>query len=359
MKKQIIEILDRFRQFVTTHDHEQTPILTAYVDVDTTKPENMKERPAWLLDLKNEAKRLQDEIGAERLKRRDAQVKWERAEEMLLSYLQERKPTGRTVVMFTDLENDFVAFDAPVAMTTRLYYGIPQIKHLLFALDQYEKYLVMLFATGETRLVEVFLTRTTGDVTMESEHMQLQRLSRKSLEAGQDRRGPEFERRFVRDMATAINLNFLSDPDVTRLILGGNAQLAVSVKNALHPTIKELVVAVESIDFKTPEIEIARLVKRIADTYEQEHDLSMVDELASRHGRNGAAALGQAAVQAALEQNRAKTLVLPYPIEATQFDQLVMAATIQGVNIEFVSGRAAEKLNELGGSGAYLYYTIP
>jgi hypothetical protein len=359
MKAQINEILRLFGEYALAHDYEKKPMLTAYVDVDTTNPENQRERPAWLIDLKNEAKRLEEEIGSERLKRRQAQIRWEKAEEMVLSYLQDRKPTGRSVALFTDLEDDFIAFDLPVPMITRLYYGQPQIKHLLFALDQYKKYLILLFSGFEIREAEIFLTRTSAEVTVESEFEKLRRLGRKSIEAGQDRRTPEFEGRFIKEVAEDINAYFLQDPDVERLVLGGNTRLAHGVYNALHPATKDIVVAVTSLDFKMSQVDIAAQIKSLANVYEEEHDLGEVAHLVSLHNRAGAVALGQEAVQEALEQGRIKSLILPYPMDATQFDPLITKAAIQGTTIEFVYGAAADELAQVGGMGAYLYYSLP
>lgn len=55
MKASIIEILEHFREFITSHNYENTPILTAYVNLDTSDPTNKSGRPAWLIDLENES----------------------------------------------------------------------------------------------------------------------------------------------------------------------------------------------------------------------------------------------------------------------------------------------------------------
>lgn len=356
MQANVNEIVARFSEFVTTHDYKNRPILTAYVNVDPTDPDNRREQPAWQIELKNETKRIEQELDAERMKRRDAQARRATAEEIVMGYLRERKPTGRSIALFTDLE-DTIAIDLPVAMQTRLYYGFPQIKHLLFAMDQYKKYLVLLFSGAEARLVEVFLTRTTDDVVVETEHEKQRRLSRKSMEDGQDRRGPEFERRFINEMATEINRFFLEDPDIERLVLGGNLKLANGVKNSLHPAARDRVVAVEPLDFKLPEKEIATVVKQIADDYEQAHDLAEVEELVRLHNRRGAAVLERQGVETALSRGQVKTLVIPYPMDAAEFDLLIVDAIVNGAGLEFVYGAAAERLREFGGIGAKLYYS--
>lgn len=357
MKSRLNNVLESYREFVTTHRYEDEPILTAYVDLDTTNPDSQRDRPAWQIELKNEAKRLEAKLDPEQLKRRDTQKKWVHTEEMVMSYLQGRKTTGRSVVLFTNLE-DIIGVDLPVPMETRLYYGLPQIKDLLFALDQFKKYLVVLCSGAEVRIIEVFLARTTDELRVETEHELARLFGRNSkTQTVESRRDAEFERRHAREVAEGINEYFLGDPDFERLILGGNQKQAHAVKNALHPAVRETLVAVESIDFKQADIEIARKVKAIADRYELEHDLAVVDDLVARYNRNRTAVVEAEGVELALKQGRVKTLVIPYPIDSEQFDALIVDATTGGASIEFVYGEAAEKLKNFGGIGATLFYS--
>ena len=356
MKVKIQQILDSFREFVTTHRYQDTPILTGYVDIDPSDPDNQKERPAWLIELKNEAKGLAEKLPEEEQKRRVNQEKWSNIEETVTTHLMQRKPTGRSVVFFSDLE-DFLSVDLPVRVPTRLYYGVPQLKHFLFALDEFKKYLVVLFSGAEVRAIEVFLTRSTEELQVETKHEWSRRFGRKSKTLAQERRDTEFDRRFAQEVAGEINQHFLGNPEFERIILGGNLKQAHAVKNALHPLVSELVVAVEPIDFKLADDEIAKITKKIANQYEREHDLTVVNDLLSRYHGNRTALLERQGVEAALRQGRVKTLVLPYPIEAEKFDPLLVEATINNADIEFVLGEGAEKLNEYGGIGASLYYS--
>ena len=366
MKASINEILENFREFVTTHDYKNKPILTAYVDIDTTKPENQRERPAWLIDLKNEAKRIEEQLDPEEFKRFDKAMKWANVEEMVLGRLRER-PTGRSILLFSDLE-DFIAIDLPISIPTRIYYGFPQIKHLLFSLDRYKEYLVALFSGDESRLVEVLLSRTTDELTVETDLEQMRKsrfpLTKRSSDStsaakdsGQDARRREYERRFVKVAAEEIERLFMENADLERLILGGNLKQAHAVNNYLHPTIKEVAVAIEPIDFKLPSKDIAHIVKQISDKYELAHDLSVVEELVSLFNRNGSAVLEKQGVETALSRGQVKTLVIPYPIDATDFDSLIVDVVLSGADVEFVYGEAADKLNEFGGIGAKLYYS--
>ncbi len=355
MKSRINEVLESYREFLTTHDYKDTPILTAYVDIDPTNPDNRRDRPAWLIELKNEAKRLAADLDEAKLKRRATQTKWADTSEMVMEYLKDRKPTGRSVVLFTD-HSDFLAVDLPVPVPTKLYYGVPEVKHLLFSLDQHKKYLVVLLSGSEVRALEVFLTRTTDELRVETEHELGRRLGRTANAHKHESRASEFERRFTREVAKEINQHFLGDPDFERLVLGGNVKHAHAVKNALHPAVREMLVAVEPIDFKLPKTEVARHVKAIADHHELEHDLAVVDDLVARFNRSGTAVVDRQGVETALARGNVRRLVLPYLSDDQDLDALIVDATLGGSEIEFVCGEAATKLNELGGIGATLYY---
>ncbi len=299
MKSKLVEVLTLVREFVADRDYRETPVLTAYVNVDTTNADNRREQPAWLIELKNEARRLEEGLDPEELKRRAVQNQWDDTVEMLLQHLRDHKPSGRSAAIFTD-HNDFLDIELPVPVSTRLHYGLPQIKQLLFAVDQYKKYLVVLLSGSEVRALDIFLTRATQDVRVDTEHQFAGRLGYQTdlhpAEIGTE----EFQRRFVREVAHAINEYFMRDPEIERLILGGNQKQAHAVKNALRPEAREALVAIESIDFKLPQTEIAKQVLQIAGRHELEHDLAVVDSLVSRSNRGGRAVLEQQAVVDAL-----------------------------------------------------------
>ena len=99
------------------------------------------------------------------------------------------------------------------------------------------------------------------------------------------------------------------------------------------------------------------MIRPVAYAYEQEYDLEVVDELVARFNRNGTAIINQQGVEKALIEGRVKTLVIPYPLDSAQFDSLIIDVIASGAEIEFVYGEAADKLKELGGIGATLYYS--
>lgn len=354
MKMTINEILENFREFVTDRDYKNIPILTAYVNIDSTNPNNQKERAAWKIELKGEAKKIAQTLDPAEFKRRASLKKWDSVEEMAERHLEGHQISGRSVVLFSDL-NDMVSIDIPVPCETKMYYGLPQIKQLLFAVDQYKKYLVILPSGDDARFLEVYLTKTVKEVTFETDIEHFHRYGRKSDTLAKERRDVEYEGRFVREVAESMNNYYMEKQDIDRIVFGGNQKQAHAIKKALHPKIQELIVAVEPIDYNLSDVEVAKLVQPIAIAYEAEHDMNVVDNLKSSYNTS---ILGIEAVTEALKSANVKQLILPYPVDSDIFDELIIDATMYGAKIEFVYDEAADKLNELGGIGAVRYFSV-
>lgn len=358
MKNAINEILNSLGEFMSAHIDENTPVLTAYIGIDTTDPDNKRDRPAWLIELKNEAKRIDEEHGTEALKRRDTQRKWTNTEEVIMSHLQERKPQGRSTVIFTDHVN-FHAVDLPVPLPTQLAYGPPHVKPLLVALDRYRKCLVALFSEEETKLVDVYLTVATGETLVSTGHeggMSLRPGERVGRTQASGRRDLDTKRHIVAEKASEVQARIQNDPQIEHVIFGGNLKLAHAVKNALNPALYGGLVAIEPIAFNSSATEVAALARRVAEEKVIEHDLALLSELVNRRHACGTAVLETQGVMLALEQGRASKIVISVPIESDKFDQIMIKCVISGCEIDFLHGEAAAKLNEFGGIAAVLYY---
>lgn len=354
MYMNINEILKTFRDFVINEDYKNTPILSAYINIDTTDPANNKEHSAWKIALKDEEKKLKKLLNPEEFKRRSSLKKWDNVEEMATDYLQRHKITGRSVVLFSNL-TDVIAIDMPVPCKTRLYYGFPQVQQLLFAIDQYKKYLVILPSGFNARFIEVFLTRSTKDIVIKTDIEHFHHFGRTANTIAHERRDLEFEHRFSKEIAEYINTYFLKNQDISRIIFGGNQKEAHAIKKHMHPKIQELIVAMIPIDFKLSHTEVAKIIQPIAINYEEQHDLSVVANLESNYYES---AKGLEAVEKAFSLGDVRELFISYPMDSDIFNEIILEATLNGSKIEFVYGKAAEELNKFGGIGAILYYSL-
>ncbi len=359
MKKEIQDVLDNLRNFIVEHKYEDSPMLTAYVGFDTTEQDNRRDRPAWLIELKNESKRIEEEYGTSALKRLETQRKWDDTEAMIMSHLETNKPEGRSTIIFTDHE-EFLTINLPVPMPTKLFYGAPQLKPLLFALDRFKKFAVVLFSEEEAKIFEVFLTVPTEEARVQTGPtggISLRPGSRVARTQASKRRDLETERQVVQAAADEIHSYFMADPKIEHLVFGGNLKLAHAVKNVLHPSVYASLVTIEPIAFTSTNNEIAASVSRIAEEWEVEHDLALVEDLVTRRHACGTSVLEMQGVMQAIDNGQARKVVLSVPFESDKFDKLLHKAILNNCDIEFLHGQAAEKLNEFGGAAAVLYYS--
>jgi peptide subunit release factor 1 (eRF1) len=135
-------------------------------------------------------------------------------------------------------------------------------------------------------------------------------------------------------------------------------QLAHIVRNYMHPSVADQVIAMMPIPIDTPAHEIAEQIRPIAEEAEREFEEHLVQDLIGRAHAGGRAVLGQEAVNVALDRHAVSELVLPYPADSEAVEELLFKALGSSADVEFVEGEAAESLLEEGGIGAFLYYTV-
>ncbi|MCA0871472.1 hypothetical protein LCL97_11590 [Seohaeicola saemankumensis] len=354
MRHQVQAVLNAFRDYVAQDNSEDRPVLTAYVNINPARPENQRAQPAWQIELKKAFAELREGLDQDALKRRDMQERWAANEDRLVTHLAQGKHTGRGVVVFTDHENDLV-LDVPMELETRLAYGAPAMTDLLFLLDQYRQYLLVLFSGTEVRTIDVFLTRAADGLRADVDPDRRRDLGRKASTQARERRDLAHERRIVRDIAGEISDHFLSDPQYERIILGGNVKTAHAVQEALHPAAADRLVGIEPVPFAVQTAEAGEIVREIASRYEAEQDAATIARLVDSMHRGGPAVLGHEDTIRALQANRVRELVLPYPC-CEDYAPLIELAIAQSATVEFVTGAAAARLEQVGGVGATVYF---
>ena len=358
MKARIESMLTSFRKFASTHNYSEKPIFSIYLDLDPTKENNRKENPAWRIELSNQMREVKEGLDEEILKRYQSQESWKEFDQNLESYIQgyTTNQTGKSALILSDMD-DFASLDIQLPVETTVHYGMPRVEHLVYTMDKYKKYLVLILSEAEIRAVEVFMGRVTGEQIIETNQEVRNRFGKKARTLAADRRDLETEENYAREIADELNSYFMDDPDFERLILAGNQKIAHNVKNKLHPSVKDVLVSIERMDVKTNEAEIADRISNIARGFEEEHDLMVIDDLVALNNRNGSAAVELTDVSKALENDQVKTLIVSYPLEDERKAELIYKAAMKGVSINFVFGEAKDKLDGMGGVGAFLYYS--
>ncbi|PSW14492.1 hypothetical protein C9J01_08655 [Photobacterium rosenbergii] len=360
MKNNIQDIFDVLNNYISTRKAQDSDMLSLYINIDMKNPANHKERPAWLIEVRNQLSELAEKYGDDILTEIDSELTWKAVENRIIDKVESLDLKGRSIAIFTDFEEDFVV-QLPLPVQTKAYYGIPQVKQLLSLLHRYGKYLVILFSETEHRILSVDLPAELEEGVLESgidAGVFLRPGGRKARTQASERRALDAERRVIREAAEEINAYFLETSEFDRIVFGGNLKIANSVSHALHHTVSDKVVSIEPIPFEATHSQILETVKMIAEEYESLEDVYKMKQLIIRRETCGRAAVGKEAVLEALSLGQVKTLYIPYPIESDEFDPLLIKGVQAGADIELVHGEAAQTLNYLGGAGATLYYTF-
>ncbi len=362
-------LLKEFVAYIEDAEKRQN-VLSLYLLVDPSEEANQADTPAWQIFLRNALTEIENQLAPEQVKQwktvrlsdTSEKTEWARVRLRLENYLDSYRAQGKTLVLFISPEQ-LLAYELPVRLRNHAHYGWMQIKDFLYALDEYEQHLIVLFAQDKARAVSLFLGASATDVTANLDQTWQRKDSRKTAHAAQiARRNDELDRRFARYIADEINQYFVEDQDVDRVVLGGNVQLAHAVRAFLHPSVARKVISVAKIPFEAAPHEIADLIRQTAYTAERDHELLLVQDTLGMAKAGKRAALGLADVNQALEMYAVSLLILPYPIETPILmgivDELLVKALYSGSQIEFVRGEAAELLLAEGGIAAQLYYTI-
>lgn len=353
MIHQAEQLLQEFADYVRD-ESRQKDILSLYLVVDPADPANQASTPAWKIWHKNAIAEI--DSGVDRSER----SRWDAVNARAEKFLADYRPTGKTLVLFAGAEREW-ALDLPIRLENRAHYGWPQIKQFLWALDEFQEYLVVLLAQDQVRTVHIFLERSYQDTSIKLDvdtNWGKREIRISAHEANISQRQDELDRRFVRHVAAELNNLFLENQNIERMIFGGNQRLAHAVHNAMHPGAADRVISILNIPFETKEHEIAAQIADVALSFERENEIAVVEDVIARAKTGRRGAVGMEAVMGALDMQAVRLLVLPYPLDPALADELLVKAIWSSADVEFVHGQAAELLNEVGGIGAHLYYQV-
>jgi hypothetical protein len=362
MIQQQFNKLREFAEYAALHAEEQ--YLSLYLNTDPADPENQNETPAWQIFLKNAVADIESGLDPAQTKQwksvrlgdNDPDKQWARIRKRADKYLTSFRPSGKTLAVFISPSGEY-RFELPVGLASVYHFGRPHIQEFLWALDEHELHMVALMAEDEARVLRVVLGRAATDTAIESDQKWMRQQRKAAHHQNIEARKDELTRRFVRAMADDANKFFLQNPDIERVVLGGDQRLANSVLGAVHPSVKEKVIAVLPIPADLPASEIAARIRGAAEQAEREHEETLVANVLGQAKAGGRGATGSVAVGRALERAAVRLIALPYPTSDAN-EPLLLQAVQQGSRIEFLHGRAAEQAQEAGGIIAELYYAI-
>ncbi len=363
---------------------QEAPILSLYVDVNPSKPENA--RKGWLVRVKNSLKNLEIPKAVEKA---------------VFDALEKDRPEGKTYALFAAEKNKHVwvedftlQVELPVVDLAHgrveARWGEPYIAPLIYALDEYERYCVVFINKMRWRLFEVFLGEiqeimdvfneiSVDDwrkVTADSPSLRFTAPRPASSRAGAAvdkfaRKIGVWIQKFYKNVARLLE-KFVNDHDIGRIILLGVSEETRFFEQYLPRALRDRVVA-HLAALPTPDASVGEVAKRIfpeIERIEREKEVELITQIKEQPG-----VWGLDNVLDALQMGRLYILVVPWNLDveawrcseaglvfadeetAREFcpnevekvrlkDIVVSLAADYGARLEFVRGEAERLLLE-------------
>ncbi len=338
------------------------PVLSIYLDVDNANRENQAAIAAWRIWLKDALKAKADWLDDVN------DPHWRELSEKVEAFLSGYKPTGKGLALFVSFD-DVRSFALPFPVENSLHYGAVMTMPLVWMIDEYEPYMIVLVDQEEANVLRGYLGSVTREDRLELDIDDYDWHQRSEYQLGAMAQGDfrdlfekmidEHRARYYRELAARIEL-ISREQGIERIIFGGADESAHMVKNFLPDRMQPMVVGVLPIPMRANGQEILAKAGAAAQEYERSHEVRLVDDVIDMAKSNGRGALGRDDVLQALEEQRVELLILPYPVKDDTFGAELQHKLLKSSGaLELVYGAAADRLRAEGGIGARLYYAIP
>lgn len=376
-------------------DFDSPPLLTVYLDVDPTKPENLGAPRAYQTWLKNALRDLEGKIDEA-----DKPV-FQEVAARTRHYVDTSLADGKGIVIFAG-SNFWQAHHLPVPLTNRAAWGRPEVGPLLCQIYTYRPYGVVLVDHVRSRfflvspddaheVMDLILPLDTGDwrrmgVVPPSDPggTMTSGIAGSNLDAFQARIDAHV-RRFLTRVADWVP-NLMDVHGADGLVLGGPEEPVAELQGLLSPDIAAAVLTTLPIPVESSAAEIRELTVPVVMERREARDVEIVSNLLDRALGNGPAVLGLELTLRYLQAGEVQQVVTARNCEATlchcprcdfttsslqrtecpvcgiAMEETTLAAMLpalamtRGSEIIIVGGRAAEHLAPYEGIGALLRF---
>jgi hypothetical protein len=344
--------------------------LTLYLNVDNAVLENQADNPAWKIWLKDALREIRESLPKEQ------KSMWEQIETQVGAYLNDYTPHSKSLILFSGPDLSAAqAYELPFSITNQISFGSPKVLPLLWAIDEYEPYIVALVDQEEARFFSSYLGEIGFQDSVErsedvSEWREFTIMSNPgpgidhgAVHGGSGR--DDFEKRMdaqrqhlYHDVVAHIE-TLMQKYNADRLILGGAEASAHAVFNSLPDKIKSSVAGLLPIPLRDTPPEIFEHILPTAQEFERKRELELVNQVIDFAKAGGRGAIGYQNVVDAMQMQRVELLIMSWPAaDEPSVTDLALRALSLNSKIELVHAEAADRLNEEGGVCARLYYAL-
>jgi hypothetical protein len=293
-------------------------MLSVYLDIDPSKPENLGTTRAFQIWLKNALREVENEVAdGEKPAFREQAAR-------VQDFVNKTSSQGKSLAIFAG-SNHWQAYHLPVPLANRAAWGRPEVGPLLCQIHSYRPYGVILVDHERARFfvvepddahecMDLILPLDTSDwgrkgVVPPSDPggMMTSGIAGSNLDAFQHRIDAQVHRFYGR-VAEGIP-NLIENHGADGLILGGPEEPVAELQALLPPNITAEVLATLPIRVEASPAEVRELTAPVVMQRREEREVKLVTELIDRALGNGPAVLGLESTLRHLQAGQVYTVV--------------------------------------------------
>jgi hypothetical protein len=214
------------------------------------------------------------------------------------------------VVVACSAQNVFEAIPLAVPVSTKVSLApVPKIGEIARVVDTFPAYAVLLADQKDATLSVIRYGQRTRSVELEGSeyprHQQQGGWSQRRYQARADERIEAF----ARDVADETR-NVLDRFGIRMLVVAGDEVITSPLNDAFHQTVKDRIVAAIPMDIRATQQEMLDATMPLVEQAEREREAELVQQLSDAVGAGGKGAAGGEATLEALQAGQVQTLVI-------------------------------------------------
>lgn len=358
-------------------------VLTVYLDTNQGDSKNLNR--SFETELASKLKEVAQTITTDT----DRQA-FAAASALVQQFVTGYKPTGRSLAVFATPSGILQSRGLHVGLETEVRWGRPHVKPYLEALDEFERYILVVTDKWHARLLSVFLGKVEASVDVRDDphttHIQTAGMDHLESQTGFQRHADENTRKHIRHVIDELETMLQSHPS-NRVIVGGNVEAVAEFFGLLPKNLRSNVVGTVALSMIDSIDHLLKTALQVELKAERDFELKAVERLQVAAGKKNKASTGVHDTLQALREGRILSLYYAdgltvsgkectscsalFPDDAGDtcgycakelkgtddlLDSMLLKAIETGARIEQVRGAAADKLRETGSIGALLRY---
>lgn len=283
------------------------PVLSVYLDVDQSRSANLNR--GFETNLRNMLRAVEEQVGDRR--QRDELAK---DAARVLRFAAGYRPAGRSLAMFCDdSEGLFRSWEVRAALVNDARWrDTPYVRPLLEALDEYERFGVLLADRSQARLFTVFMgeieEHREAFAQAEVRHLQASGMDHMRSQSHIQRKSQMhalWHLKRVAEMTERLAVSHTFD----RLVLAGPVGAAGELQRLLSKRLRSRVIAAIPLAMECTDREVLQATSKIVEDVERREETGVVEDLITAATKGNGAVIGLDETLGVVREGRVSRLV--------------------------------------------------